>query len=61
MPVLAIDAATTGATALVVGEDGGVLSRGHRGRAARSVGAAPARRQLDGDGRRVPPTDRPDG
>ncbi len=30
MPVLAIDAGTTGVTALVVGEDGGVLSRGYR-------------------------------
>src|SRR3954449_2521626 len=30
MPVLAIDAGTTGGTALVVGEDGGVLSRGYR-------------------------------
>src|SRR5438128_4165241 len=29
MPVLAIDAGTTGVTALVVGEDGGVLSRGY--------------------------------
>src|SRR3954464_10099052 len=30
MPVLAIDAGTTGVTALVVGEDGAVLSRGYR-------------------------------
>jgi glycerol kinase len=30
MPVLAIDAGTTGVTALVVGEDGGVLARGYR-------------------------------
>src|SRR5215212_96928 len=30
MPVLAIDAGTTGVTALAVGEDGGVLSRGYR-------------------------------
>jgi glycerol kinase len=30
MPVLAIDAGTTGVTALVVGEDGDVLSRGYR-------------------------------
>ena len=30
MPVLAIDAGTTGITALVVGEDGGVVSRGYR-------------------------------
>src|SRR5690349_13227975 len=30
MPVLAIDAGTTGVTVLVVGEDGGVLSRGYR-------------------------------
>src|SRR3954468_19717571 len=30
MPVLAIDAGTTGVTALVVGEDGGVLVRGYR-------------------------------
>jgi glycerol kinase len=30
MPVLAIDAGTTGVTALVVGEDGSVLSRGYR-------------------------------
>jgi glycerol kinase len=30
MPVLAIDAGTTGVTALVVGEEGGVLSRGYR-------------------------------
>jgi glycerol kinase len=30
MAVLAIDAGTTGVTALVVGEDGGVLSRGYR-------------------------------
>jgi glycerol kinase len=30
MPVLAIDAGTTGITALVVGEDGAVLSRGYR-------------------------------
>jgi glycerol kinase len=30
MGVLAIDAGTTGVTALVVGEDGGVLARGHR-------------------------------
>src|SRR3954470_5917000 len=30
MPVLAIDAGTTGVTALVVGQDGGVLSRGYR-------------------------------
>jgi glycerol kinase len=30
MPVLAIDAGTTGVTALVVGEDGRVLSRGYR-------------------------------
>src|SRR3954470_16506846 len=30
MPVLAIDAGTTGVTALVVGEDGGLLSRGYR-------------------------------
>jgi glycerol kinase len=30
MPVLAIDAGTTGITALVVGEDGRVLSRGYR-------------------------------
>jgi glycerol kinase len=30
MPVLAIDAGTTGVTALVVDEDGGVLSRGYR-------------------------------
>src|SRR3954463_6702516 len=30
MPVLAIDAGTTGVTALVVGEDGGGLSRGYR-------------------------------
>src|SRR3954452_1385099 len=30
MPVLAIDAGTTGVTALVVGEDGGVVSRGYR-------------------------------
>jgi glycerol kinase len=30
MPVLAIDAGTTGVTALVVGEDGAVLARGYR-------------------------------
>jgi glycerol kinase len=30
MPVLAIDAGTTGVTALVVGEDGSVLARGYR-------------------------------
>ncbi|SEP16693.1 glycerol kinase GlpK [Trujillonella endophytica] len=30
MPVLAIDAGTTGVTALVVGSDGGVLARGYR-------------------------------
>src|SRR3954452_12017615 len=30
MPVLAIDAGTTGVTALVVGEAGAVLSRGYR-------------------------------
>src|SRR5687767_10802061 len=30
MPVLAIDAGTTGVTALVVGEDGDVLARGYR-------------------------------
>ena len=30
MPVLAIDAGTTGVTALVVGEQGDVLSRGYR-------------------------------
>ncbi|MGY1807481.1 glycerol kinase GlpK [Blastococcus sp. SYSU D00669] len=30
MPVLAIDAGTTGVTALVVGEDGGVLAKGYR-------------------------------
>src|SRR3954451_16361690 len=30
MPVLAIDAGTTGVTALVVGQDGGVLARGYR-------------------------------
>ena len=30
MPVLAIDAGTTGVTALVVGEQGDVLARGYR-------------------------------
>jgi glycerol kinase len=30
MPVLAVDAGTTGVTALVVGEDGGVLAKGYR-------------------------------
>ena len=30
MPVLAIDAGTTGVTALVVAEDGAVLARGYR-------------------------------
>ena len=30
MPVLAIDAGTTGVTALVVDEQGGVLARGYR-------------------------------